>query len=341
MKRPDNFFAQPSNDQVQLLDAQLGTNNNDALAKYSQMLQTLNDLMGPAARRARQFTGFARVDWHSAERHHFTVEGTGADWDAPGSGFTRVSEYCGNHSFGLRQASQQWVLARWEAFITENLLAITRASVGRSIQGIHPGTPSAYETTLNQSAWRRLPQIVIDSRYGFSIGNPSRFGPGNFPDERSSRLQESVNWIRGHALVKAGISYMHSNDQTSLLRNQTATYYYSSVANFISDALVFSTYGLSNALDKFNPHNCDQLGKPWRDSTGVLRGLGYLPCYTYYSQEMGPSQWAISTNDWAGFIAAQWQPNSLFVVSAGMRWDLEQLPPPIAALANPDLPLAG
>lgn len=341
VKWPDKFFAQPSNDQVQLLGAQLGTNNNTALAKYSQMLQTLDGLMGPVARRARQFAGFARIDWRSAERHHFTVEGTGADWDAPGSGFTRVSEYYGNHSFGSSQASQQWVLTRWEAFLTENLLAVTQASVGRSIQGIHPGTPSTYEQTLNQNSWGRLPHVVIDSRYGFSIGNPSRFGPGTFPDERSARLQESVNWIHGNVLVKAGVSYMHSNDQTSLLRNQTGTYYYSSIANFISDALVFSTYGLSNALDKFDQHNCDQMGRPWRDSTGALRGLGYLPCYTYYSQVMGPSLWAISTNDWAGFATAQWQPNKFFVASAGLRWDLEQLPPPIATLANPDLPLAG
>src|SRR6185503_707542 len=30
-----------------------------------------------------------------------------------------------------------------------------------------------------------------------------------------------------------------------------------------------------------------------------------------------------------------------FVLSAGLRWDLEQLPPPLSSLANPDLPLAG
>ena len=92
VKWPENFFAQPSNDQVQVLGAQLGTNNTVAPAKYSQMLETLNGLMGPVARTARQFQGFGRLDLHIAERHHFTVEGNGADWNAPGSGFTRVSE---------------------------------------------------------------------------------------------------------------------------------------------------------------------------------------------------------------------------------------------------------
>ncbi len=341
VKWPGNFFAQPSNDQVQLLGAQLGTSNTAALAQYSQMLQTLSGLLGPVTRTARQFTGFARLDWRTAERHHFTLEGTGAEWHAPGGGFTRVSEYYGNHSFGESDANQQWMLARWEAFLTPNLLAVTQFSVGRSIQGIHPGTPSAFEQTLNQNVWGQLPQIVIDSRYGFTIGNPARFGRGSYPDERSLHAQESFAWIRGSLLVRAGASFSHDHDRISLLRNKTGTYYYSSVANFISDALVFKTYGLSNALDKFNQHNCDQMGKPWRDTNGVLRGLGYLPCYSYYSQMMGPNSWALSTDDWASFATAQWQPIKLFVLSAGMRWDFEQLPPPIAALANRDLPLAG
>jgi hypothetical protein len=341
VKLPDNFFAQPSNDQVQLLGAQLGTNNTNALASYSQMLKTLDGLLGPVARTARQYNGFARVDWRAGERYHFTVEGTGADWNAPGHGFSNVSENYGNHSFGSSRASQQWLFARWEAFITPNLLAMTQFSAGRSIQGVHPGTASAYEQTLNQSVWGQLPQIVVDSSNGFTIGNPARFGQGSYPDERFVRAQQSFDWIRGSLLVRAGASYSLNSDHTTLLRNQTGTYHYSSVANFISDALVFGTYGLSNALDKFNQHNCDQAGGPWRDSSGVLRGLGYLPCYSYYSQMMGPNSWGLSTDDWAGFATAQWQPGKLIVLSAGLRWDMEVLPPPLASLVNPDLPLAG
>jgi hypothetical protein len=56
---------------------------------------------------------------------------------------------------------------------------------------------------------------------------------------------------------------------------------------------------------------------------------------------MGPTNWHLSTNDWAAFATAQWQPSKLTVFSAGLRWEREQLPPPIATLANPDLPLTG
>jgi hypothetical protein len=54
---------------------------------------------------------------------------------------------------------------------------------------------------------------------------------------------------------------------------------------------------------------------------------------------MGPTDWHLTTNDWAGYVTAQWQPNKRLVSSAGLRWEREQLPPPIAALKNPELPL--
>ncbi len=55
-------------------------------------LEQLAGLLGPAARTASQWVGFGRIDWQAAERHHFTLEGIGADWTAPGGGLTRVSE---------------------------------------------------------------------------------------------------------------------------------------------------------------------------------------------------------------------------------------------------------
>ncbi len=97
--------------------------------------------------------------------------------------------------------------------------------------------------------------------------------------------------------------------------------------NFISDALVFEKYGFADALDARNPHNCG----------ASTTSLGSQPCYSSYSQTMGPTNWQLSTNDWAGYATAQWQASKFAVFSAGLRWELEQLPPPIAALANPAL----
>jgi hypothetical protein len=344
VKHPDDFFAQPSNDQMQVLSARLGLSAAnpvvEGLAAYSQFLQSLAGLLGPAPRTAAQGVGFARIDWEAAERHRFTLEGVGALWNSPGGGLTRVTETFGNHSFGSSRASEQWVLARWEAFLTPNLLAVTQGSWGRDILSARAETPSPFEQPfLAPNVWGQLPQMVVDSRYGFTIGNPSRFGPGSYPDERLTQAQEMVDWVRGGLLVKGGFEISHNSDATSLLRNQTGTYNYASVENFASDALAFGAFGIKDPLDPANQHNCDQTGRAWRDPKGQLRGLGYLPCYSYYSQTLGSPDWQLSTNDWAGFATSQWQPSKLLVLSAGLRWEREQLPPPIRALVNPDLPL--
>jgi len=344
VRHPDQFFAQPSNDQMQVLSARLGLSSNNpiaaGLAAYSKMLETLDGLLGPAARTATQWTGFARIDWEPAERHRLTLEAIGARWNAPGGGLTRVSETNGSNSFGASKASEEWLLGRWEAFVTPNLLAVTQGSAGRSILTSHAETPSAYEQTfLKPNVWGQLPQMIVDSRYGFTIGNPARFGMGSYPDEHLYQVQESLDWVHGGLLVKAGFDLRHDTDSTSLLRNQTGTYYYADVENFASDALAFAAYGLTGQLDPYHQHNCDQTGKAWRDSTGTLHGLGYLPCYSYYSQSMGPTDWWLSTNDWAGYGTVQWQPKKLLVLSAGLRWEREQLPPPIARVNNPELPL--
>jgi hypothetical protein len=343
VKIPQEFFAQPSNDQMQVLAAQLGLNSSnpvaEGLAAYSKMLETLDGLLGPAPRTAAQWVGFSRIDWQVAERHRVTLEGIGANWNSPGGGLTRVSETYGSNSFGSSQANQEWLLGRWEAFLTPNLLAVTQASVGRTIQSAHAETPSAFEQTfLSPSIGGQLPQMVVDSRYGFTIGNPSRFGQGSYPDEKVYEEQERLEWVKGSLQIRGGFDLSHNFDATGLLRNGSGTYSYSTAENFATDALVFAAYGLSGELNPYNQHNCDQTRKAWRDTTGQLHGLGYLPCYSHYSQTLGPANWHLSTNDWAGYVATQWQPKKLLVFSAGMRWELEQLPPPLASLANPELP---
>jgi hypothetical protein len=348
---PAGIFERPSDCQLVTLATRLGfeggLNQADCvsgvpqgLTAYSSMLETLAGLLGPAPRTAKQWNGFARMDWQAAERHRFTLEGIGADWNSPGGGLTRVSENYGNHSLGSSKASEEWLLGRWEAFLTPNLLVVSQGSVGRTIQSAPAETPSAFEQTfLAPNVWGQLPQIVVDNRYGFTIGNPSRFGKGSFPDERIYQAQESVDWVRGSLLVKAGFELSHNSDATSLLRNETGTYNYSSVENFVSDALVFAKYGLGGESNSDDLHNCDETGKTWINTNGQQMGLGNLPCYSSYSQTLGPTNWNLSTNDWAGYATAQWQPKPLFVVSAGLRWEFEQMPPPIAALTNLQLPL--
>ncbi|HEU5458151.1 MAG TPA: TonB-dependent receptor [Terracidiphilus sp.] len=343
VRHPENFFAQPSNDQMQVLAARLGLSAanpvGEGIQAYSAMLETLAGLLGPAARSTTQWTSLGRADWALGTRDRFFVEGTGAGRSGPGSGLSRASEFYGTHSFGQRQTSEQWLLGQWVRTVSEKLLLVTSASFAHHALSAGPQPPSAYEQTLNVSSWGRLPQINVDTRYGFTIGNPARLNPGSYPDEHLYAAQEQAAWQHGRLMLRAGANLRHSNDATTLLTNQTGTYSYSTVENFVSDALVFAKYGLNGQLNPYDQHNCDQTGRVWRDATGQLHGLGYLPCYSHYTQTIGPNNWWMSSNDWAGYGTAEWTAASHLTFTLGLRWQHEQLPAPIAALNNPDLPL--
>jgi hypothetical protein len=112
------------------LSARLGLSSADPVAEgvaaFTPLLQSLAGLLGPAPRSSSQWTGFLRGDGQASERNHLTVEGTGSHRDAPGGGMTRASEMFGSHSYGSSATTEQWVLGRWEAFLTPNLLLVTQ-----------------------------------------------------------------------------------------------------------------------------------------------------------------------------------------------------------------------
>ena len=92
----------------------------------------------------------------------------------------------GNHSFGSSKASEEWLLGRWEAFLTPNLLAVTQASAGRNIQ--ERARRDAHSLPLSRrSSTRECMGPVAADRRGQSLRlhhrQPSRFGQGSYPDE--------------------------------------------------------------------------------------------------------------------------------------------------------------
>jgi hypothetical protein len=341
VRHPTDFFAQPTLDNLTMFAARLSLPGpailENAAANYSGWLNQMAELLGPVPRTASQWQGFGRIDWQT-ERQHLSAEANAAHEDAPGGALTRSSETYASHSFGNSDATDTWALAKLDSFLTPNLLNALGALYRRSLQSETPQTPSTFEAPLLAAAGPDLPEIVADSRDGFILGKPVRLGRSSNPDERAFVAQDTVSWVRGAHLLKAGVSFDHLSDAVGTLVNQTGTYSYPSVLNFLSDMASYQQYGIS-AID--NPEinaNCDSTGRVYSISGGGLGGRGNLPCYAWYSQRIGPSVWHVSTNDLAAFATEQWQPRPNLSLSAGLRVETEQLPPTIAAVNNPDLP---
>ena len=185
VKHPDNFFAQPSNDQMQVLSARLGLSGAnpvvEGLGAYSKLLESLDGLLGPAPRTSSQWTGFGRLDWAVENAIGSRSKVPARSPIHPGGGLTRTSEIYGTHSYGSRRTDDQWMLGRGEAFLTPNLLAVTQASVGRQFQAATPDNPSPFEQSLVSKSGAVCRKSTVDSRYGFTIGNPSHFGRWQLP----------------------------------------------------------------------------------------------------------------------------------------------------------------
>jgi hypothetical protein len=341
VRHPTDFFAQPTLDDLTMFAARLGLPGpaieENAAANYSGWLNQMAGLLGPVPRTASQWQGFGRIDWQT-ERQHLSAEANAAREEAPAGALTRSSETYASHSFGNSDATDTWALAKLDSFLTPNLLNALGALYRRSLQSETPQTPSTFESPLLAAAGPELPEIVADSRDGFILGKPARLGRSSNPDERAFVAQDTLSWVRGAHLLKAGVSFDHLSDAVGTLVNQTGTYSYPSVLNFLSDMASYQQYGIT-AIDtpEINA-NCDSTGRVYSISGGGLGGRGNLPCYAWYSQRIGPSVWHVSTNDLAAFATEQWQPRPNLTLSGGLRVEVEQLPPTIAAVDNPGLP---
>ncbi len=345
VRHPAKFFAQPTDDALQVLAARLDTSGPSSLAAgataYSTVLENVSTLLGPVPRSSTRLQALGQTDLQLAERHSVGFDTRFAHIDSPGGARIRTAEMVGSHSFGNSEVTQAQAGARWQAFLTPNLLNSFSAQFHLHILRDIPQAPSAFEQPLIASGWGLLPEIIADSRNGFLLGKPARLGRSNYPDEQRETLQDTLSWVRAKHLFRFGGSYDHLSNAVSSLVNQTGTYSYSNVLNFISDVDSFEKFGLSDIGNPYSgEHNCDETGRVHR-SDGVLLGLGYLPCYTWFTQRVGPAKWHFSMNELAGFATDQWQPFHQLTLSASLRGSLQQLPPPIAWVANPDLPSTG
>jgi hypothetical protein len=341
VRHPTDFFAQPTLDDLTMFAARLGLPGpailENAAASYSGWLNQMAGLLGPVPRTASQWQGFGRIDWQT-ERQHLSAEANAAHEDAPAGALTRSSETYASHSFGNSEATDTWALAKLDSFLTPNLLNALGALYRRSLQSETPQNPSTFEAPLLAAAGTELPEIVADSRDGLILGKPARLGRSSNPDERAFVAQDTISWVRGAHLLKAGVSFDHLSDAVGTLVNQTGTYSYPNVLNFLSDMASYQQYGITAINNPEVNANCDSTGRVYTISGGGIGGRGNLPCYAWYSQRVGPSVWHVSTNDLAAFVTEQWQPRPNLTLSAGIRVETEQLPPTIAAVNNPDLP---
>ena len=166
------------------------------MTAYSGMLENLDGLLGPAPRTAAQWVGFARIDWQAAERHHFTLEGIGADWNSPGGGLTQRRGNLWEPQLRL-QPGQPAVAARALGSVSHAQPAGRHAGLGGAR---HPQRAARYALRLRASISQRqrLRPVAADRR-GFALRLHHRQSLALRPGQLSRRtaLPRRRRWWTG------------------------------------------------------------------------------------------------------------------------------------------------
>jgi outer membrane receptor protein involved in Fe transport len=310
---PRKFFAPPTQQDLLLLASRLLTSPAAALSGYNNVLSGLNSLLGSARRTANQTIYFPKLDYQLNERNHFTLQYNRMRWNSPNGVQTSPSATYGLASFGTSLVKDDSIIARWAMFLTPNLLNEAHFQYGRDFESELSDPPAPFEQPLAQNIYGRAPQVQVSS-YGFRFGTPPVLNRASFPDERRDELTDTLTWVHGRHTLKTGYEVNYVNDYSDSLYNGNGTYTYSTVLNFVTDYLA--------------PDTCD----------ASSAAVGVLPCYSTYTQGIGPTTFQFQSIDYAGFVSDEWKPFGRLTLSLGLRYEYEQLPNTNRALSNPDIP---
>ena len=320
ISRPGNitsFFDRSlTSSNLELLRERLGVPlPSYALEQYQQFISGLIGETGIVPRTASQLILFPKLDWQVNERNHLSAQYNYMRWNSPHGALTQTSSSYGVASFGDDHVVGDVLVGRWNTFLTANLMHELRLQYGRDFESEFSTAPSAFEQSFSQNSYNRSPQIVlIGSGSGLRIGKPATLDRAALPDEHRTQVASTLSYVRGNHTYKLGYDFNHVLDGIATIYNGNGTYSYSSLLDFASDALA--------------PSRCDANGS----------GVGISPCYSYYTQALGPQAFDFDTNDYAAFLSDEWKLLHRLTLSYGLRFEFEQLPQQNKLLPNPALP---
>lgn len=320
ISRPGNittfFNRQLTSSELETLRERLGVPlPSYALAEYQQFVSGLMGETGVVPRTAGQIVLFPKLDWQLNDRNHLSLEYNYLRWNSPHGALTQTATSYGVASFGDDHVTDDVLIGRWNTFLTANLMHELRVQYGRDFESEFSTAPSVFEQPFSHNAYGRSPQItLIGSGSGLRIGKPPTLDRAALPDEHRTQIASTFSYVHGKHTIKAGYDFNHVLDGIDSIYNGNGTYDYSSLLDFASDALA--------------PSHCDANGS----------AVGTSPCYSYFTQQLGPEVFSFDTNDYAAFASDEWKVGHRLTASYGLRYEYEQLPLQNKLLPNSDLP---
>lgn len=331
---PQVFFAAPSGPTLTTLEERIAGStspllrgcppNNvgsgstaQAACAYATVLQQLSSMLGEAPRATRQTILFPRLDLHVNGRDQITLQYNSMRRTAPFGGLSGATETDSIGSFGKSSTSDDAAIARWEYFATTHLASSLRYQYSRDVLSQAPGAGSALEKSLANNAYNLPPQVSIDRSAGFTFGTRTAVDKPEYPAETRQQAMEAMTWVHEKQTMRFGYDYNHVVDAVEGLNNETGSYSYASLPDFVSDLVA--------------PGSCN----------GTTTGKGRYPCYSQFRQTVGLPNWSLQTADYAAYWIDEWKPVPRLSLTGGVRYEYERLPDTNATVVNSAIPQTG
>ena len=301
-----NITGSYAQSQIAQIVKNTGLSTTDATTVYDNGITGLTSMLGTVPRVGKQVIYFPKIDWQINPKNHASIEANQMRWSSPAGIQTSPAVAYGMSSFGNDYVRDNWMVAKLDSFITNNLSNEARFMYGRDFEFEFNQTPTQYEETNlvdTPSGYVNplgLPANVYLSGF-FQFGTPQFLNRAALPDERRWQLADTVVLVHKSHTLKAGLDYLHTDDRISNLYNQFGGFTYSGntpLGNYFSDL-----YLSQNPVAGKNAEN-----------------------YTYFNQGVGAAGLDFTTSDYSLFAQDEWKVNPRLSLTMGVRWEFEQFP---------------
>jgi hypothetical protein len=290
-------------------------NRGVTVAKTNAALNYLNSLTGTVARRADQTVNFGRVDWQLKGGSRLVLEYNRARWSSPAGARSGAVVDRAVTSLGSSYGNVDAGVLRWVEIPRGGLSNELRVQYGRQLQYETAQSPLAQEPNVGPGG---MPPEVSIGPDGLVFGTPAGLGQRAYPDERRLEAADVVAWVRGRHLVQFGGDFSALTDLTDSLSNAEGTFNYDSGA----------TGGKAGGLvDWVTDYTFSVNAYPNAACPSIVAEVHYF-CFRSYSQSFGQQSLSFATKEGAAFVQDDWRVSRTLTVHAGMRYELQVLPPP-------------
>jgi hypothetical protein len=278
-----------------------------AQAYIDKAFAYIASLTGTISRRKDQYILFPKIDWIITPKHTFTASWNHMRWRSPNG--VQTSAIVNRADWGDDNVDVDTVNGRLVSLLTNTLTNEFRTSIGRENQfePLNPSSLFAGEPTTGPGG---LPPEI--NAAGYTFGKPYYTDRAAYPLEMRYQFADTMTLSLGNNLLKWGFDVNHSKDTIDHLYQNGGVYSYSKMEDWIADFTM--PQGMCTIQNSAKAY--------------VL-----APCFSSFSQGMGPTKYEFATNDFSIFLQNDWHAARRLTINAGLRWEYQQMPEPF--WANP------